>query len=78
MKLIIGLENHEDLVLNNPDKDFLNRLFEWYRATSELKTEERNKRIYQAIQIGDDDIRIVIPFSKISFMYTTKRDKSHA
>jgi len=78
MKLIIGLENHEDMVLNNPDKDFLNRLFDWYKATSELRTEEKNKCIYQAIQIGDDDIRMVIPFSKISFMYTTKRDKSHA
>jgi len=72
MRLIIGLENHEDLVLNNPDKDFLNNLFDWYKETSELKTEERNKRIYQAVQLGDNYIRLIIPFSKISFVYTEK------
>jgi len=78
MKLIIGLENHEDLVLNNPDKTFLNSLFNWYKETSELRTEEKHKSIYQALQIGDESIRIVIPFSKISFIYTDRDRSEHA
>jgi len=77
MKLIIGLENHEDLVLNNPETVFLDNIFDWYKATSELRTEEKHKSIYRAVQIGDESIKMVIPFSKISFMYTTKRDRSH-
>jgi len=78
MRLIIGLENNRDLVLMNPDRTFLNSFFDWYEATSELEMEEKHKSVYQALQIGDESIRIVIPFSKISFIYTDRDRSEHA
>ena len=72
MRLIIGLENNRDLVLMNPDRTFLNSFFDWYEATSELEMEEKHKSVYALTDHVDNNIRMAIPFSKISFIYTER------
>jgi len=69
MRLIIGLENHEDLRFDNPDEMFLDTVFNWYTESCDMKKTDKDKSVFYGQDIMNPKIRMVLPFSKICYMY---------
>ena len=72
MKLVIGFENHEDLRFDSPTDIFLDTVFDWYMESCDMKKTDQDKRRFYAEDTVNPKIRMIIPFSKICYIYIEK------